>query len=61
MPNIAAVLKDEIRRLARKEIKTYTGGTKRAVAQSRREIAQLKRLVLEQRRDLPILQAESIR
>ena len=25
MPNIAAVLKDEIRRLARKEVKTYTG------------------------------------
>ena len=52
MPNIAAVLKDEIRRLARKEIKTYTGGTKRAVAQSRREIAQLKRLVLEQQKRL---------
>jgi DNA-binding transcriptional regulator YiaG len=52
MPNIAAVFKDEIRRLARREIKAYTGGTKRVVAQSRREIARLKRLVQEQQKRL---------
>jgi DNA-binding transcriptional regulator YiaG len=52
MPNMAAVFKDEIRRLARREIKAYAGGTKRLVAQSRREIARLKRLVEEQRKRL---------
>jgi hypothetical protein len=39
MSNLAVALKDEIRRLARKEIKTQTGATARAVAQYRREIA----------------------
>ena len=43
MPNIAAVLKDEIRRLAKKEIKAQVGSTKQAVAQYRRDIAELKR------------------
>ena len=31
MPNIASVLKDEIRRLAKKEIKAQVGTTKQAV------------------------------
>jgi DNA-binding transcriptional regulator YiaG len=43
MTTLAVVLKDEIRRLARKEIKAQTGRTARAVAQYRREIARLKR------------------
>ena len=43
MPNLANVLKDEIRRLAKKEIKSETGVTKRASAQHRRDIAELKR------------------
>ena len=41
MPNIAAVLKDEIRRLARREVKTHTIATKQAVAHYRRDIARL--------------------
>ncbi len=45
MPNLASVLKDEIRRVARKEIKSQTGVTKRASAQHRRDIAELKRQV----------------
>ena len=45
MPNLASVLKDEICRLARKEIKTQVGVTKRAAAQHRRDIAELKRQV----------------
>lgn len=45
MPNLASALKDEITRLARKEIKSETGVTKRASAQHRRDIAELKRLV----------------
>jgi DNA-binding transcriptional regulator YiaG len=43
MSTLALALKEEIRRLARKEIKAQTGRTARAVAQYRREIAQLKR------------------
>jgi DNA-binding transcriptional regulator YiaG len=48
MPNLAIALNDEIRRLARKEIKAQTGRTARAVSQYRGDIAQLKR----QQRDL---------
>jgi len=43
MTTLAVVLKDEIRRLARKEIRAQTGRTSKAVAQYRREIARLKR------------------
>ncbi len=43
MPNLASVLKDEIRRLARKEIKSQTTTAKRMAAQHRRDIAELKR------------------
>jgi DNA-binding transcriptional regulator YiaG len=45
MANLADALKEEIRRLARKEIKAETGATKQAVAQYRRDIAKLKRQV----------------
>jgi len=45
MPNLAHVLKEEIRRLARKEVKSETGVTRRMVATHRREIAALKRQV----------------
>ena len=45
MPNIATVLKQEITRLARKESKALTAATRKASAQHRRDIAQLKRKV----------------
>ncbi len=45
MANVQSVLKDEIRRVAKKEIKAETGSTKQAVAQYRRDIARLKRQV----------------
>ncbi|HSW45600.1 MAG TPA: hypothetical protein VLM89_08515 [Phycisphaerae bacterium] len=45
MPNLAIILKDEIRRLARREIRSRVAVTKRAAAQHRRDIAELKRLV----------------
>ena len=48
MPNIAVVLKEEIRRLAKKEVKTHTNATRHAVALYRRDMAKLKRLVREQ-------------
>ena len=39
MPNIATVLKDEISRIARKEIRSETAVVKKASAQYRRDIA----------------------
>jgi DNA-binding transcriptional regulator YiaG len=45
MPNIASVLKEEITRLARKELKANTESIKKAVATYRSEIAGLKRRV----------------
>ena len=46
MANIASLLKEEIVRLARKEIRTETAGLKKASAQYRSEIAALKRRVV---------------
>ena len=43
MPNLQSVLRQEIQRLARKEVRSELEATKRAVAQHRREIAELKR------------------
>ena len=45
MPNIASVLKDEILRLARKEVRTATESLKKASAAYRSDIASLKRQV----------------
>ena len=58
MPNIAAVLKDEIRRLARREIKAETGATKQAVAQYRGDIAKLKRTVQAQQKEIAFLKVQ---
>ena len=43
MPNIAAVLKDEIRRLARKEIREQVGPLRKSMHEQRGTIAELKR------------------
>jgi DNA-binding transcriptional regulator YiaG len=59
MANLAVALKEEIRRLARKEVRVNTGKTKQAVARYRREIAALKRQVQEQGRRLSRLSAQS--
>lgn len=45
MPNIAAVLKDEIARLARKEVRAQTQEFKKSSAQYRTHIAALRRRV----------------
>lgn len=45
MPNIAVVLKEEVLRLARKEVRNETEGLKKATAKYRAEIAELKRRV----------------
>ena len=52
MPNVATALKDEIRRVARKEIRAMVGTTKRAVAQYRRDIAMLKRQLNSQEKNV---------
>ncbi len=43
MPNVAAVLKEEITRLARKEAKQQVGPLKKVIAEQRRTIADLRR------------------
>jgi DNA-binding transcriptional regulator YiaG len=59
MPTLAVALKDEIRRLARKEIKAHTASTSRAVAQYRRDIAALKRHAREQAKKIAGLEKQS--
>lgn len=55
MPNIAGVLKEEICRLAKKEIKAQVGTTKQAVVKYRSEIAKLKRQLGQQDREIKLL------
>ena len=52
MPNIAAVLKDEIRRLARREINQQIGKTRKAAVQYRKDITALRRQLSEQEKEL---------
>lgn len=47
MPNIASALKEEIARVARKEIRKETEGLKKASAQFRAEISTLKRRIAD--------------
>jgi DNA-binding transcriptional regulator YiaG len=58
MPNVVAVLKAEIRRLAKREIRAEVGRTKQAVVQQRHEIALLKRELQEQARKIAFLQGK---
>jgi DNA-binding transcriptional regulator YiaG len=57
MPNFAAVLKEEIARIARKEARHESAGPKKATATHRSEIAQLKRRIQALERALKKLQA----
>ena len=56
MPNIASVLKAEISRLARKEIKAELAATKKTAATHRREIAELKRQLKDQTKRIAALE-----
>lgn len=47
MPNIQSVLREEISRLARKELKANTDTLRKTNSQQRRDIAELKRQVSE--------------
>lgn len=52
MPNIAALLKDEIARIARKEVRAQTEDVRKASAQYRSHIATLRRRIEELEREL---------
>jgi len=56
MANIASVLKEEITRLARKEVRNETEGLKKTSSQYRSEIANLKRQVATLERRLKHLE-----
>jgi DNA-binding transcriptional regulator YiaG len=58
MPDVAAVLKDEITRLARKEVKQQVGPLKKTVTEQRRTIAALNRQVAELARNQSHLQQQ---
>jgi DNA-binding transcriptional regulator YiaG len=61
MPNIATVLKEEISRIARKEIRTETAVVKKASAQYRREIAELKRQISNLQSRVSVLEKRVLR
>lgn len=61
MPNIGALLKQEITRLSRREIRRQVHTTKKASAQHRRDIAALKREVDSLKRQIALLQRQAIR
>ncbi len=61
MPDLAAVMKEEIRRLARKEIKAETATAKRSVAQHRKDITALKRQVADLTRDVAYLRKQELK
>jgi DNA-binding transcriptional regulator YiaG len=56
MQNFATVLKQEICRLARREIKAQATPTRQAIVHYRHEIAQLKRQLREQQRRMDALE-----
>jgi DNA-binding transcriptional regulator YiaG len=61
MPNIAAVLKEEISRLARKEVRRQTNVLRRASAQYRRDIAEMKRCLSELQRKVGPLEKQVLK
>lgn len=58
MPNLATALREEISRLARKEIRSELATLKKQSAQYRRDIAALKRQNDEQARELAFLRKQ---
>lgn len=61
MANIAGVLREEILRLARKELRQQTSAFKRASAQYRRDIAALKRRISDLQRRLAPIERQAAR
>ena len=61
MPDVATVLKEEITRLARKEVKQQVGPLKKTIAEQRRTIAELNRQVVALARNQAFLQQQEKR
>ncbi|MBI1373143.1 MAG: hypothetical protein GC159_10470 [Phycisphaera sp.] len=61
MPNIATILKDEIARVARKEIKRQTATLQKQSAQYRRDVAELKRQVSDLQKRLSFIENQEKR
>ena len=61
MPNIATVLKEEILRLARKEIRRQTNVLRKASAQYRKDIAEMKRRVSDLQRKITPLEKQVLK
>ena len=61
MPNIGALLKEEITRLSRKESRSQNAPAKEASAQHRHDIAALKRLVAQLERQVALLARQVLR
>jgi DNA-binding transcriptional regulator YiaG len=59
MPNMAAVIKGEIARLAKKEAKSATSQLKRASVRHRTDIAKLKRLFDQQEKEIKLLKKQA--
>lgn len=60
MPNIASVLKEEVLRLARKEVRNETEGLKKASTQYRSEIAALKRRLVALEKQLSHIEKKGV-
>ena len=58
MPNFAALMKEEIRRLARSEIRAHLKGLRRMSAQHRRDLAALKRLAPRLEKSVAFLEGQ---
>ncbi len=61
MPDVATVLREEIRRLARSEVKKQTSVLKQSAVKHRHELAQLKRDLGEARRRINVLESQQTR
>jgi DNA-binding XRE family transcriptional regulator len=60
MPNVAALLKEEITRLSRREVRRQLAGMKKASAQYRHHIAALRRQMSHLLRQVSVLQTRSL-
>jgi DNA-binding XRE family transcriptional regulator len=60
MPNIGSVLKEEIIRLSRKQIRSQIDPTKKAAIRQRREVAELKRQVAQLARQVRLLSRKTL-
>ena len=61
MPNIQQLLKEEIARVSRKEIKTQMGKTLKQVAEHKKEISTLRKQVAELQRKVTLLSKQEKR